>query len=363
MRGDVANDETLAWEARQRPRAAIAASAAAVLIIASYVISGAVFADVPRRASSTPSIARRSPDRQRSAESHHAAVSVLFGQRRSGDRLLGGPRDRVPAHRPRAHLPGARDAVADPAVPKLALYVPIVGAVLSAISYLVSPIGTLLAVQKYLDGPRTVEAAQDVSTSSLVTTAALIGFVGQLAIALAFVLICLNAMRVGLLTRFMGVLGILSGVLTLIPVGRPAAVVQCFWLGALAVLFLGRWPKGDPPAWRTGNAEPWPTQQQLREARRGGNAEAGGEGRSRERESGSVAAVAASSGSVKDSIPPRRRRSASAADERGDLSRLPQAVRGYTLRGWSEQRLREEIWLRSPSIGRRSNGRLSSRSS
>jgi signal transduction histidine kinase len=297
MRGDVANDETLAWEARQRPRAAIAASAAAVLIIASYVISGAVFADVPRSGvldaidrAAQPGSVNGAPSlttpRYQFYSDNAAAVIASSAVRAIGFLLIGlaltflalATRSRTPQF------------------PKLALYVPIVGAVLSAISYLVSPIGTLLAVQKYLDGPRTVEAAQDVSTSSLVTTAALIGFVGQLAIALAFVLICLNAMRVGLLTRFMGVLGILSGVLTLIPVGSPLPVVQCFWLGALAVLFLGRWPKGDPPAWRTGNAEPWPTQQQLREARRGGNAETGGEGRSRERESGSVAAVAASSG-------------------------------------------------------------------
>ncbi len=59
-------------------------------------------------------------------------------------------------------------------------------------------------------------------------------------------------MRVGLLTRFMGVLGIITGVLQILPFGGPLPVVQCFWMLMLSILFLGRWPSGNPPAWRTG---------------------------------------------------------------------------------------------------------------
>ena len=35
-------------------------------------------------------------------------------------------------------------------------------------------------------------------------------------------------------------------------------LVLPFWLVALGVLFLGRWPRGVPPAWSTGRAQPWP---------------------------------------------------------------------------------------------------------
>jgi hypothetical protein len=35
-------------------------------------------------------------------------------------------------------------------------------------------------------------------------------------------------------------------------------VILTLWLLLLGVLFLGRWPGGTPPAWRTGQAEPWP---------------------------------------------------------------------------------------------------------
>jgi hypothetical protein len=80
---------------------------------------------------------------------------------------------------------------------------------------------------------------------------------GPLAIAFAFVVIALNAMRAGLLSRFMGVLGIIVGALIVLPL-LPSPVVQIFWLGAMAILFLGRWPGGRGPAWETGEAEPWP---------------------------------------------------------------------------------------------------------
>ena len=75
-------------------------------------------------------------------------------------------------------------------------------------------------------------------------------------------------MRTGLLTRFMGALGIVVGVLQVIQYGSALPLVQTFWLGGLALLFAGRRPGGDPPAWRTGRAEPWPTAQQAAEQRR-----------------------------------------------------------------------------------------------
>jgi hypothetical protein len=96
-----------------------------------------------------------------------------------------------------------------------------------------------------------------------------LGLAAQLALGFAFVMICLNAMRVGLLTRFMGILGIIVGVLFVVPLAPGPPVVQSFWLGALAALFAGRWPSGIPPAWTTGRAVPWPSQQELREQREG----------------------------------------------------------------------------------------------
>jgi hypothetical protein len=74
-------------------------------------------------------------------------------------------------------------------------------------------------------------------------------------------------MRVGLLSRFMGVMGVIVGVAVapILPIDQQG-IIRVFWLAALGVLFLGRW-RNTPRAWVTGEAEPWPTQQQLREAR------------------------------------------------------------------------------------------------
>ena len=73
--------------------------------------------------------------------------------------------------------------------------------------------------------------------------------------------IVVSAMRVGLLTRWMGVLGIFTGVLILLPIGGATLeVVPAFWMVAMGILLRGRWPDGDPPAWAAGEARPWPSQ-------------------------------------------------------------------------------------------------------
>jgi hypothetical protein len=107
--------------------------------------------------------------------------------------------------------------------------------------------------------------------------ASLLGLPGALGLALVLVMISLNAMRVGLLTRFMGVLGIITGALQILPFGGPLPVVQCFWLLMLSLLILGHWPNGQPPAWRTGNAEPWPSSAKVRQERQRLAAERRGE--------------------------------------------------------------------------------------
>jgi hypothetical protein len=94
------------------------------------------------------------------------------------------------------------------------------------------------------------------------------GLIGSLLVAIAFVLIALNAMRLGLLTKFIGYLGMAAAAASLLLIGSaPALLIEVFWLLAVAYLLSGRWPNGDPPAWRTGEAEPWPTAAEVREAR------------------------------------------------------------------------------------------------
>ena len=94
------------------------------------------------------------------------------------------------------------------------------------------------------------------------------GLVGSLLLAVAFVLIALNAMRVGLLTKFLGYLGMAAAAASLLLIGSsPALLIEVFWLLGTAYLLSGRWPSGDPPAWRSGEAVPWPSSAQVREER------------------------------------------------------------------------------------------------
>jgi hypothetical protein len=87
----------------------------------------------------------------------------------------------------------------------------------------------------------------------------------SLLLVASVVLISLGAIRTGLLTKFMGYVGVFVGALLLIPIFSTVPIVQSFWLVALAVLFSGRWPSGLPEAWQTGEAKPWPSLQQMRE--------------------------------------------------------------------------------------------------
>jgi hypothetical protein len=91
-----------------------------------------------------------------------------------------------------------------------------------------------------------------------------------LALTTGMIVVSINAIRVGLLTRWMGVIGIFSGILILLPIGGATLeIVPAFWMLGMGILYLGRWPNGDPPAWAAGEARPWPTQAERRTEREG----------------------------------------------------------------------------------------------
>ncbi len=100
-----------------------------------------------------------------------------------------------------------------------------------------------------------------------------------LCLTAGIIAVSINAIRVGLLTRWMGVIGIFSGILIFLPIGGATLeIVPAFWMVGMGVLYLGRWPGGDPPAWTAGEARPWPTQAERRAEREEGSG-GGGKGR------------------------------------------------------------------------------------
>jgi hypothetical protein len=154
----------------------------------------------------------------------------------------------------------------------------LVGGALAAITGVVYAILVAVKVHQFVtQGTQTYDEANHLTTSSILLALQLVGQAAALLLAVAFVLVALNAMRVGLLTRFMGYLGIFGGILVLFQITQ-VPVIQAYWLFALAYLLSGRWPSGVPPAWASGRAEPWPSSQQMR-AQRAGAGAGGGFGR------------------------------------------------------------------------------------
>jgi hypothetical protein len=110
-------------------------------------------------------------------------------------------------------------------------------------------------------------------------TAQYLDLLAGLALAAGMIAVMLNSIRVGLVPRWMGLLGVFSGVLIFLPIGGATLeVVPAFWLVAAGLLLQRRWPGGDPPAWDAGEARPWPSQAELRARRQPATATQGAEG-------------------------------------------------------------------------------------
>jgi hypothetical protein len=102
-----------------------------------------------------------------------------------------------------------------------------------------------------------------------------IDLLAGLALAAGMITMVMNAQRVGLVPRWMGILGIISGLLIFLPIGgAQLQILPAFWMVMMGILLMGRWPGGDPPAWAAGAPRPWPSGAEQRAARRGGGATA-----------------------------------------------------------------------------------------
>ena len=260
--------DTLADEQRRRIPAAVASIAAGLLTLAGGAITALVFSDRPTvhvLDAMREQLERNPPQpglkaRQVLWADEHAVQLVLVGVLLA---LAAAAIGLALSHFYRS-VKARR-----PELRELILYAAIAGAGLLAVSSLLQAIGSAISAASFADSAnQSAAAARDALRPPTVLAAGIMQIFGIFALAIGIVALSLNGMRVGLLTRFLGVLGFIVGVLFVIPVGAASLpLVQALWFVALGVLFLGRWPGGMPPAWVTGEAQPWPTQQELREAR------------------------------------------------------------------------------------------------
>lgn len=239
--------EALQWEAKWARPAALAAFFAAVLLIAQVVLLQTVIEDRPRiepladfllSIDENPAMMLGSRIAQAVAALLVAGV-FLYLFRALQTRQAG--------------------------VPSWFVYLIYIGPALYAIALVLGAISQIDAASQFADGaPFRGEAGEDRAEQVLEDNASglifAFNFAGQVAVAFLFVMLPLRARRVGLLSPFMGILGVVTGaliVLQIVPV--VPVIIQAFWLGALGSLFLNNWPGGRGPAWETGEAEPWPT--------------------------------------------------------------------------------------------------------
>ncbi|HEX8104840.1 MAG TPA: hypothetical protein VF533_19630 [Solirubrobacteraceae bacterium] len=263
----MATEETLAWEARHRPRAALASILAALVPIATTIGAGPAFSGAPSRSMLTALQRAAEPGpvgTQPSVDGpvaeftrDHAATFLAFGIAQGLGALLTGYVLWVLAR-------AARARAAD--LGRAATTLPWVGAGLLALVYVLTSVSKVADADLVLDGPGTVDAAAD-AVSGVTKATGYIALPAILSFAGALAYVGLTAMRVGLLTRFMGVLGIVIGLAFGFTFAAITPLPLALWLALMVLLFAGRWPNGQPPAWLTGRAEPWPSQQELREAR------------------------------------------------------------------------------------------------
>ena len=251
----MATAEILQAEARERPRMTIAAIVAGVFTLAGSLIGRIVAGSPP---DNLPGALLFYRDHQGSqylsaACSVIGAIAIAFVL----DFLFRATRAR------------------NPALPWQIRPLPWIGGIGVALFTIVYQVTLAVNVEHFAtQGTQTYEEARKAIDAGVPPW---LGLFVQLALALAIVMISINAMRAGLLTRFLGYLGVISGALFVLAF-VPIPIVQVYWLGALAMLFAGRSPNGTPPAWQSGEAMPWPSPAEMREqrvrdaeARRGGD--------------------------------------------------------------------------------------------
>jgi hypothetical protein len=288
----MSTEERLAYEARVRNRQVALAAAAGILLILGVAIQlGGPHVNVSEK-----------------------TLGLITEHKRFGRDLLGSIVTALSLLAVAAtlhYLWGAAMAREPKLKPSFMGWIAVAGGVLEGIAVVVYVIAFGNAANDFVShGSQTFPEAKALLGRGSLVIPQIANYLGLFLVAIALVMISLNAMRVGLLTRFLGYLGIVGGVLTIIPI-VPIPIVEAYWLLALAYLLSGRWPSGVPPAWSSGRAEPWPPRQQLG-AGRGQPAPRGARGArpkpTRAPAPEPVGAPAPASGNARPATPKRKRK-------------------------------------------------------
>jgi len=266
-RGKAEIRSRVAHEGERRARLGVPAAAGGVLYLLSGIILTSTLKGIPTvgvlqgiapalRGVASPAVSPRAAEVE--FQSHHAfgllsgsvlaamayaalVVVLLF--------VLGATRFRRPQTAPTAHW-----------------LILIGGAGVAALS-LITQIVLAIRTHDFATGhDHSNHAVEAISHNTPYVVMAYLTPLAGIVLAAGMIMTMLNSVRVGLLPRWVGMVGGVSAVLLLLPV-ESLDVVPAFWMVSVGILLMGRWPNGDPPAWASGEARPWPSQAEVRGGR------------------------------------------------------------------------------------------------
>lgn len=233
--------QILEWEGRYARPVAIASVAGALLFFASLMIES--FANLTDNTNDAKQLLV-----------YHDHVTPLFGtalMRAIGSLLLVAPF---------FYLFTAARVRSDRVRPYFIAFA-FIGPVLLAAQSIVYWAGSKQVAQQFVDqagGALNGNLAHNlIQDSNTLKAASSIGIPAILGILIALVYISMSAMRVGLLSRFAGSVGIGLGA-SIILLGPFALLAMLVWIIYVGMMIGGWLPSGRPPAWQTGEPMPWP---------------------------------------------------------------------------------------------------------
>lgn len=144
-------------------------------------------------------------------------------------------------------------------VPKFTLYATLVGPLAVALLFPIYVLGQVSAAGDFIDaGAQTAALARDLSSSGLAQFSTSAFLLAQTLLGVAWVITGIYGMRIGLLTRLVGVVAVAIGAANVIapPPTALAGLLSVFWIGAFAIMMLGESAQ-IPPAWKLGRPVPW----------------------------------------------------------------------------------------------------------
>jgi hypothetical protein len=238
--------DVLAWEQRWATPAAFAALAAVAFVVAAIAV-----------ASQGVGSASGDSELLRNVEAHRSAQMISSILQAIGIGLLAGPlyylfrAAKARSEAMRGQLVGV--IIAAPLFLAVLAILSGVSTLHAASDFVSNEVPHLIAKGIALNSDRADDIANEaISDAPLRPLAAGFGLGGQIGFLFAMVYTCLHAMRVGLLTRFWGSLGVALGAVSFL-----FFQFTLIWFVYFGILLLRR--NSLPPAWSTGEPIPWPT--------------------------------------------------------------------------------------------------------